>query len=56
MEYYFNFFLDSDILHIPLKFPIKHVWTVTRTFTCVFNVFGITNDVTPSKTECLWDS
>ena len=51
MNAYFRFFQDSDILNMALKFPVKHVCTVTRAFTCVFNVFSSLNDVMPSKVK-----
>ena len=49
----FRFFIDSDILNIALKFSLKHVWTVTRAFMCVFNVCSSISNVTPSKVKVL---
>ena len=30
-------------------FPVKHVWTVTLGFTCVYN--GLINDIRPYKVK-----
>ena len=58
MEYYFNFFYDSDILNIALKCPVKHVWTVMCAFTGVINVLVVKTMLRRllRRFEGLWDS